>query len=53
MRIHNLASSLEEFGLSRYEAGAYLTLLEKGPLSASEIAYYSNLPRTKIYSTLT
>lgn len=53
MRIHNLASSLEEFGLSGYEAGAYLTLLGKGPLSASEIAYYANLPRTKIYSTLT
>lgn len=53
MRSHDLAPSLEEFGLSRYEAKAYLTLLGKGPLSASEVAYYSNLPRTKVYSTLT
>lgn len=44
---------MEEFGLSRYETRAYTTLLSKGPLSASEIAYYAHLPRTKIYSVLT
>ena len=44
--------SLEEFGLSKYEAKAYLTMIGKGSLSASEIAYYSNLPRTKVYPTL-
>ncbi|MFQ5941726.1 MAG: TrmB family transcriptional regulator [Nitrososphaerales archaeon] len=53
MRSHDQAPSLEEFGLSRYESRAYLTLLGKGPLSASELAYYSSLPRTKVYSTLT
>ncbi len=47
-----LASSLEEFGLSKYEARAYITLVGRGSLSASEVAYYSNLPRTKIYLTL-
>lgn len=47
-----LASSLEEFGLSKYEARAYTTLVGRGSLSASEVAYYSNLPRTKIYLTL-
>jgi sugar-specific transcriptional regulator TrmB len=52
MRNHDLASSLDEFGLSAYEAKAYLTLLERGSLSASELAYHSNLPRTKVYSTL-
>ena len=53
--IHNandLVGSLEELGLSRYEAGAYLTMIRKGPLAASEISYYANLPRTKVYSTL-
>ncbi|MGI0010650.1 MAG: TrmB family transcriptional regulator, partial [Nitrosopumilaceae archaeon] len=48
----NLAVSLEEFGLSKYEAQAYVTLITKGTISAGELAYYSNLPRTKVYSTL-
>ncbi|MDE1862390.1 MAG: TrmB family transcriptional regulator [Thaumarchaeota archaeon] len=48
----DLAVSLEEFGLSQYEAQAYVTLITKGTISASELAYYSNLPRTKVYPTL-
>src|ERR671931_2933154 len=48
----NFTVSLEEFGLSKYEAGAYLTMIGKGSLAASEIAYYANLPRTKVYPTL-
>ena len=48
----DLVGSLEEFGLSKYEARAYLTMIGKGSLAASEIAYYANLPRTKIYPTL-
>lgn len=48
----DLVGSLEEFGLSKYEAKAYLTMIGKGSLAASEIAYYSNLPRTKVYPTL-
>lgn len=48
----DLVGSLEEFGLSKYEAKAYLTMIDKGSLAASEIAYYSNLPRTKVYPTL-
>jgi len=52
MRNDDLALSLEEFGLSRYESRAYLVLLSKGALSASELAYYANLPRTKVYSTM-
>ena len=47
-----LTVSLEEFGLSKYEAKAYVTLISKGTISASELAYYSDLPRTKIYPTL-
>src|SRR4030042_955601 len=47
-----LVANLEEFGLSKYESMAYITLASRGTLGASEIAYYSNLPRTKIYTTL-
>jgi sugar-specific transcriptional regulator TrmB len=49
---NDIIGNLEEFGLSQYEARAYLTMIGKGSLSASEIAYYSHLPRTKIYLTL-
>ena len=47
-----LSVSLEEFGLSKYEAQAYVTLISKGTISASELSYYSELPRTKVYSVL-
>jgi HTH-type transcriptional regulator, sugar sensing transcriptional regulator len=51
--IHSdLPGSLEEFGLSKYEARAYLTMIGKGSLAVSEIAYYANLPRTKVYQTI-
>jgi sugar-specific transcriptional regulator TrmB len=47
--ISDLPGSLEEFGLSKYEARAYFTMIGKGSLAVSEIAYYANLPRTKVY----
>ena len=47
-----LTVSLEEFGLSKYESKAYVALISKGTISASELAYYSEIPRTKIYPTL-
>ena len=46
---NEILGGLEELGLSKYEASAYYSLLGKGMISATEIAYYSNLPRTKIY----
>ncbi|MDC4231914.1 MAG: TrmB family transcriptional regulator [Nitrosopumilus sp.] len=49
---HVLTVSLEEFGLSKYEAQAYVALIAKGAISAGELAYYSEIPRTKIYPTL-
>ncbi len=48
----NITVSLEEFGLSRYEARAYIALITKGTISASELAYYAELPRTKVYPVL-
>ncbi|MDH5462903.1 MAG: TrmB family transcriptional regulator [Nitrosopumilus sp.] len=47
-----LTVSLEEFGLSKYEAQAYVTLISKGSVSAGELAYHSEIPRTKVYPTL-
>ena len=47
-----LTVSLEEFGLSKYEAQAYVALISKGTISASELSYYSDIPRTKVYPTL-
>lgn len=53
MTVENeLTVSLEEFGLSQYESRAYITLISKGTISASEVAYYSELPRTKVYPIL-
>ncbi len=49
---HSLTVSLEEFGLSKYEAQAYVALIARGTIAASELAYYSEIPRTKIYPTL-
>ena len=48
----DLPSNLEEFGLSKYEARAYLTMIGRGSLAASDLAYYANLPRTKVYQTV-
>ena len=47
-----LSVSLEEFGLSSYEARAYIALISKGTISASELSYYSDVPRTKVYPIL-
>ncbi len=49
---HALTVSLEEFGLSQYEAQAYVSLIAKGTITASDLAFYSEIPRTKVYPTL-
>lgn len=48
----SLHVSLEEFGLSRYEALVYVALLSEGQVSAAELSYASGVPRTKVYPTL-
>jgi len=45
---HVLTVSLEDSGLSKYEAQAYVALIARGTISAIELAYYSEIPRTKI-----
>ena len=48
----SLTVSLAEFGLSKYEAEAYVALLSGGTMSASELAYLANISRTKVYPVL-
>jgi HTH-type transcriptional regulator, sugar sensing transcriptional regulator len=52
MENNEILGGLEETGLSKYESSAYYNLLGKGLVTATEIAYCSNLPRQKIYSVL-
>ena len=47
-----LHASLEELGLSRYEALVYVALLSEGEVSAAGLSYASGVPRTKVYPTL-
>jgi sugar-specific transcriptional regulator TrmB len=43
---------LREVGLTEYEIKAYLTLLERGVMTASEVSEYSGVPYSKVYETL-
>ena len=43
---------LHEVGLTEYETRAYLILLERGVLTASEVSEHGGLPYSKVYETL-
>ena len=47
-----LKRHLRELGLTEYETNAYLTLLEKGMLTASECSASSGVPRPRCYDVL-
>jgi len=44
--------SLQEFGLTDYEIRSYISLLEIGPATASELSEASGVPYSKIYEVL-
>lgn len=52
MMKENLVQDLKEFGLSEYEAKAYLALTLHGPLPASLVSDFSKIPQSKIYEVL-
>lgn len=52
METGELISVLKDAGLSPYQANAYVTLLELGAASASEIATASGVPGPRIYDVL-
>ncbi|MCK4884517.1 TrmB family transcriptional regulator, partial [Candidatus Bathyarchaeota archaeon] len=43
---------LREVGLREYETRAYLTLLERGAMTASEVSEHGGVPYSKVYETL-
>ena len=43
---------LHEVGLTLYETKAYLTLLERGVMTASEVSEFGGIPYSKVYETL-
>ena len=47
-----LIKSLKEFGLTEYEASAYVALTLLGSGKASEISKKANIPQSKIYEVL-
>ncbi|MFH1228812.1 MAG: helix-turn-helix domain-containing protein [Candidatus Aenigmatarchaeota archaeon] len=48
----NLIHGLKEFGMSEYEAKAYLALTVHGPLPASSVSDFSKIPQSKVYEVL-
>ena len=48
----NLVQDLKNFGLSKYEAKAFLALSMHGPLSAASLSEKSNIPQSKIYNVM-
>ncbi|MCB5271328.1 MAG: hypothetical protein LHW56_05745 [Candidatus Cloacimonetes bacterium] len=50
--MNDIKSSLEQLGLSDYEARVYLCLLQGKQLSASELAKATEIRQTKIYSVI-
>ncbi len=52
MQKENLIRDLKQFGLSEYEAKAYLALTLHGPLTASGVTEKSKIPQSKVYGIL-
>lgn len=48
----NLVQDLKGFGLSEYEAKAFLALSIHGPLSASSLSEKSKIPQSKVYNVM-
>ncbi|ELY53515.1 transcriptional regulator TrmB [Natronococcus amylolyticus DSM 10524] len=52
MNPDELVATLEEAGLSPYQADAFVTLLERGSASATDVAQASSVPDPRIYDVL-
>lgn len=48
----NLKDSLREFGLTDYEAKAYVTLVKYGEAAANQVSDRSGVPYTRVYDVL-
>ena len=47
-----IVNALLEFGLTEYEAKAYVALVSKGRLNASRISQLTGIPRERAYDAL-
>jgi len=45
-------ASLQRLGLTEYESRIYLVLIKMGPIKASEISFFGQVPRTKTYGAI-
>jgi sugar-specific transcriptional regulator TrmB len=45
-------AALQRLGLTEYEARIYLALARMGPIKASEVSFFGNVPRTKTYGAI-
>ncbi|MFU8866367.1 TrmB family transcriptional regulator [Natronococcus sp.] len=52
MNPDELVATLEEAGLSPYQSDAFVTLLERGSASATDVAQASSVPDPRIYDVL-
>lgn len=52
MEIEDTARTLQKAGLSKYQANAYITVLQLGTASATEVAEASSVPKSRIYDVL-
>ena len=44
--------AIRRLGLTEYEARVYLTLIRMGPIKASELSFFAQVPRTKTYGAV-
>lgn len=52
MNPEEMQRTLENLGLSKYQANAYITVLQIGSATATEIASASDVPKSRIYDVL-
>jgi len=45
-------SALHRLGLTEYEARIYLVLVKRGPIKASELSFFGQIPRAKTYGAI-
>jgi sugar-specific transcriptional regulator TrmB len=45
-------AALQRLGLTEYESKIYLVLVKRGPIKASEISFFGQVPRTKTYGAI-
>jgi sugar-specific transcriptional regulator TrmB len=45
-------TALRRLGLTEYESRLYLALLRNGPIKASQLSFFSQVPRTKTYYSI-